>query len=126
VHAVRNEQSPSYKAVKDRHFGLILNQTPNGNGHGGNESDVRPFIIYTFPEKAGVPQSLQILYVQQPFPFEAVVAAARKEGCATIKLWGEQGDWDDHHPSMEKDANMPCMVVYDNPTSETKWEWLEQ
>ena len=67
-----------------------------------------------------------MLHVQQPFPFEAVLAVARDEDCTKVKLWNKSGNWDDYNPKLDPDAELPCLVVYDGKTTDSKWQWVEQ
>ncbi|ORX37923.1 hypothetical protein BD324DRAFT_623842 [Kockovaella imperatae] len=118
-HALRNTLTPSGIANPSppRHYGLSLPPDPHTNK--------RPYIIYTFPESATETQALRICYISHPFPWSAVVAAAKKENCTLIRCWGPRAGWDDHGAELKPSGGVPGLAVYGHNEEECDWRWLE-
>lgn len=68
---------------------------------------------------------LRITYIRHPVPFEAIIAAAEKTGCSKVSVWGDRGDWDTYHPTLDPDAEMPCYVVYGRDMRRCTWDETE-
>lgn len=108
-------------ARQDATFGLRL---PNGG-----------FITYTFarPEEAPQgPETLVVTYVQHPVPFAALVAAARREKCPSIEIWGGFTGWDNEAGGAflqpyEQSGSIPALAEYGfGGNDKVEWEWVEK
>jgi hypothetical protein len=105
-------------------FGLVLPAPPGGEP---------AFITYTYTGPTpGEYTTLSILHVSHgrdaaggvvPFPFGAVLAAAKKEDAARVEHWGPTGGWDESTATLAEKDNQPCAVCY---ASEEEWVFCER
>jgi hypothetical protein len=113
VHAKRSELSPVPKGSAPRPYGLTLPAT--------GSDGVQPFATFTYPEGVTDEPTLRVTYLQGSIPFEAIVAAAKRAGCSKVSMWGGRGGWDDQHPDLDTEGEMPCYVVYGQDTEQCTW-----
>lgn len=64
-----------------------------------------------------------LLHVSGDVPFEAVVAAAKKEGCSSIEAWLPYG-WKTEGATVEHDHSLSCIAQYG--LGDVEWEFNEK
>ncbi|KAL1410533.1 hypothetical protein Q8F55_004546 [Vanrija albida] len=119
VHPLRYELAPGHR--KTATFGVRLPAPEKGAP--------QPFFTYSYEISTKRPERLVLLYVQHPVPFEAVLAAAKHEGVASIEMWGGFAGWDKEAggATLDREDSVCALAQYGfGGDDKVEWEWVEK
>jgi hypothetical protein len=90
-----------------------------------SDNEEKPYFVWTINQEDDGSDEwrLVVSHVFGDVPFEAVVAAAKSQGCKVIESWLPYG-WNTDGATVETDHSVSCLAEYG--LGDVEWEFCEK